>query len=154
MDNFFHDHSDILEFREQNFITVVIFYGSVNKNEKTLSHYSKVLGVPHFFALEKDGTLLHSQHLTELRVNGNYNPSRQDGRLSRQVGAYPFETTRRVITLLKGETLMFPGRTATTSISVYIGMVMTGHPGQVHHARSVASLFSFDVWSSDLAQGA
>jgi len=83
MDNFFHDHSDTLKFREQNFITVAIFYGSVNKNEKALSHYSKVLGIPHFFVLEKDGTLLHSQHLTELRVNGNYNPDKMEDFLAR-----------------------------------------------------------------------
>ncbi len=62
--------------REKNFITVAVFYSSENKNEQVLSHYSKVLGVPHFFVLEKDGSLLHSQHVLELRTGGNYNPDK------------------------------------------------------------------------------
>lgn len=73
MDQLFQDHPDLLQLREKNFITVLIFYSSDNKNEKVLSRYSKVLGIPHFFVLETDGTLLHSQHLTEMRTNGNYN---------------------------------------------------------------------------------
>jgi len=56
--------------------------------------------------------------------------------------------------LLKGKVPMFSGRPAMTSISVYTGMVMNGHTDQVHAARSVASPFSFDVRSSDLAQRA
>lgn len=73
MDQFFQDHPAVLQLRENNFITVAIFYSSDNKNEKALSHYSKVLGIPHFFVLERDGILLHSQHVTELRINGSYN---------------------------------------------------------------------------------
>ncbi len=76
MDQFFQEHPDLLQLREKNFITVAVFYSSENKNEQVLSHYSKVLGVPHFFVLEKDGSLLHSQHVLELRTGGNYNPDK------------------------------------------------------------------------------
>jgi len=61
MDQFFQEHSDIAQLRDENFITVPAFYSSENKNEKVLSRYSKVEGIPHLFVLEKDGTLLHSQ---------------------------------------------------------------------------------------------
>ena len=72
MNKFFLDNPDVLQFREENFITLAIFYSSDNKNEKALSQYPKVLGIPHFFVLEGDGTLLHSQHVKELRMNGSY----------------------------------------------------------------------------------
>jgi len=51
MDQFFQDHPDVFQLREKNFVTVLIFYSSDNKNEKALSRYSKVLGIPHFFVL-------------------------------------------------------------------------------------------------------
>jgi thiol-disulfide isomerase/thioredoxin len=72
LDRFFEEHPDLLQLREANFITVAVFYGSENKNEEALSHYSKVLGIPHFFILDNDGTLLQSQHVVELQASGNY----------------------------------------------------------------------------------
>jgi len=76
MDRFFLKHPDILQLRDQNFITVAVFYSSEDKNEKVLARYSKVLGVPHFYVLDKDGTLLHSQHMLELRAGGSYDPNK------------------------------------------------------------------------------
>ena len=76
MDQFFAEHSEILQLRNNKFITVAIYYGTDNKNPQALSHYSKVLGVPHFFVLEKDGTLLYSQHVLELRTGGKYDPEK------------------------------------------------------------------------------
>jgi hypothetical protein len=35
-----------------------------------------MVGIPHFFVLEKDGTLLYSQHVVELRKDGQYNPGK------------------------------------------------------------------------------
>jgi thioredoxin-related protein len=76
MDQFFQEHSDLLEIREENFITVAVYYSSENKNEKALSHYPKVLGIPHFFVLEKDGTLLQSQHIVDLRAKRKYDANK------------------------------------------------------------------------------
>lgn len=76
MDKLLEDHPDILALRDKNFIAVAIYYGDDNKNPQVLSHYSKVLGIPHFFVLEKDGSLLHSQHLLDLRTNGKYDPAK------------------------------------------------------------------------------
>lgn len=72
MDQFFFEHPGMRQLRDNNFVTVAIYYGNDNKNPQALSHYSKVLGVPHFFVLEKDGTLLYSQHVLELRTSGTY----------------------------------------------------------------------------------
>jgi thiol:disulfide interchange protein len=76
MDQFFQEHPEILEFRERNFITVAVYYGSDKKNEQVLSHYPKVEGIPHFYVLEKDGSVLHSQHLVELRQGAKYSPEK------------------------------------------------------------------------------
>jgi thiol:disulfide interchange protein len=73
LDQFFHQHPDVLQVREANFITVHVYYGTDNKNEQVLSRYSKVLGIPHFFVLDANGALLHSQHVVELQKDGGYN---------------------------------------------------------------------------------
>jgi thiol:disulfide interchange protein len=76
MDQLFQEHPELLEYRERNFITVAVYYGSDKKNEQVLSHYPKVEGIPHFYVLEKDGSVLHSQHLVELRQGGKYSPEK------------------------------------------------------------------------------
>ena len=76
MDQFFQTRPEIRRLRDSNFITVPIFYSSEDKNEMVLKHYPKVEGIPHFFVLEKDGTLLRSQHVLELRSNGQYDPEK------------------------------------------------------------------------------
>ena len=72
LDQFFQEHPDLLRIREQNFITVYVSYSPENRNQRALSRYSKVLGIPHFFLLDKDGTMLHSQHLVELQTGDVY----------------------------------------------------------------------------------
>ncbi len=76
MDQFFKDHPDLLQFREENFVTVFVYSGPESKNDEVLSRYSKVLGIPHFFVLETDGTLLHSQHVAELQTDWVYSPAK------------------------------------------------------------------------------
>jgi thiol:disulfide interchange protein len=76
MDDFFRLHPDLLQLRDSNFLTVAIYYGDDNKNKQALSRYSKLLGIPHFFVLEKDGTLLYSQHVLDLREGGSYDANK------------------------------------------------------------------------------
>jgi thiol:disulfide interchange protein len=76
LDSFFQEHSDLRKLRDRNFITVPVYYDSENKNKQALSLYSKVLGIPHFFVLDSDGILLHSQHMVELQINGSYSPDK------------------------------------------------------------------------------
>lgn len=72
MDRFYAEHPAVRDLRDQKFVTVYVYYGHDNKNQPFLSQYSKVLGVPHFFVLDSNGHLLHSQHVLELRVGGSY----------------------------------------------------------------------------------
>lgn len=74
MDRFFLEQPAIRELRDKNFVIVDIYYGHDNKNRDALSQFSKVLGVPHFFVLDSKGSLLHSQHMLELRLGGSYDP--------------------------------------------------------------------------------
>ena len=94
MDQLFLEHPELLEFRERNFITVAVYYGSDKKNEQVLSHYPRVKGIPHFFVLEKDGSVLHSQHLIELRQGGRYSPEKMKDFLTKWAPAHTENATK------------------------------------------------------------
>lgn len=72
LDQFFLEQPSLHQLREANFILVKVYYGEDKKNEQTLSRYSKVVGIPHFFILDATGNLLYSQHVVELRKDGVY----------------------------------------------------------------------------------
>ena len=76
MDQLFQQHPELVELREKNFITVAVYYGSDKKNEQALSRYPKVKGIPHLYVLDGSGSVLQSQHLTELRTGANYDPDK------------------------------------------------------------------------------
>jgi len=76
MDQLFQQHPELVELREKNFVTVAVYYGSDKKNEQALSRYPKVNGIPHFYVLDGSGSVLQSQHLTELRTGANYDPDK------------------------------------------------------------------------------
>lgn len=48
-------------------------YSPENKNEEFLSNYPKIQGYPHFFVLDENGKLLHSQDTGKLEEGKNYN---------------------------------------------------------------------------------
>ena len=73
LDTFLEKHPEIVELRDSNFITVNVFYSSENKNEKVLSKYPKTATIPHFFVLDRDGTLLCSHAMVTLEVGGEPN---------------------------------------------------------------------------------
>jgi len=72
LDRLFEANPDLRRIRDENFITIPVYYDSENKNEQLLSRYSKVLGIPHWFVLDDTGALLHSQHMMKLQDNGQY----------------------------------------------------------------------------------
>jgi len=76
MAQLFQEHPELLELRDKSFITVAVYYGTGQKNEQVLSHYPKVEGIPHFYVLDSRGSVLHSQHLLELRKGGKYDPDK------------------------------------------------------------------------------
>ena len=57
---------------ERNFVMVKVNYSPENENEEVLSRYPEVAGYPHFFVLDSDGKLLHSQDTAELEKGKSY----------------------------------------------------------------------------------
>lgn len=72
VDYFFLKNKDILNLLDDNFIVLKVNYSEDNKNEKFLSKYPKVAGYPHFFILDKDGKILHSQNTGDLEQGKGY----------------------------------------------------------------------------------
>lgn len=76
LDQLLRERPDLARLRDDNFITVPVYYNADNKNVQALSRYSKVLGIPHCFVLENTGALLQSQPMVELQTNGSYSPEK------------------------------------------------------------------------------
>ena len=72
IDNFIESHNEIKDYLNKNFILVKVNYSKENKNEEFLSKYPQIPGYPHFFMLESDGKLLHSQDTSEFEEGKNY----------------------------------------------------------------------------------
>ncbi len=72
LDAFIETNEEIKNFIEKNYIMMKVNFSKENKNEKFLSHYPVIEGYPHFFVLENDGKLLHSQNTGELEKEKDY----------------------------------------------------------------------------------
>jgi thioredoxin-related protein len=72
IDAFIHNTEEIKSLLEKNFIVLKINYSKENKNEKFLSQYPEIEGYPHFFVLDNQGKLLHSQNTGELEKDKDY----------------------------------------------------------------------------------
>ena len=72
IDAFMRSTKEINSLLEKYYLVVKINYSKENKNEKFLSQYPKIEGYPHFFVLNKDGKLLHSQNTGELEKDKDY----------------------------------------------------------------------------------
>ncbi len=72
IDAFMHNTKEIKKLLDKYFVVVKINYSKENKNEEFLSNYPEIHGYPHFFVLESDGTLLHSQDTGKLEEGKGY----------------------------------------------------------------------------------
>lgn len=72
IDAFMHNTAEIKYLLEENYIILKVNYSKENKNEKFLSQYPAVEGYPHFFVLDSEGKLLHSQNTGELEKEKDY----------------------------------------------------------------------------------
>ena len=72
IDNFIDKNRDLSSLLHNNFVVVKVNYSPENKNEKFLSGYPKIPGYPHFFVLEKNGKLIHSQDTGNLEKGKGY----------------------------------------------------------------------------------
>jgi thioredoxin-related protein len=72
LDAFINSHKDLKNLITENFIWLKINYSEENKNEALLSRYPEIPGYPHFFVLDTDGKLLHSQDTGKLEEGKDY----------------------------------------------------------------------------------
>ena len=56
----------------ENFILMKVNYSEENQNQEFLSQYPKVPAYPHWFVLDSDGKLLHSQVTGDLEAGETY----------------------------------------------------------------------------------
>jgi thioredoxin-related protein len=76
IDTLLTTRTDIADYMQQNYVVVKVNYSKENKNEHVLSRYPKVAGYPHFFILESNGKLLHSQDTSELEKGKGHDPEK------------------------------------------------------------------------------
>lgn len=76
IDDFIKGHEDINNFLHKNYVIMKVNYSPENKNKTFLSGFPKILGYPHFFVLNKEGELLHSQDTGKLEQGKDYNPEK------------------------------------------------------------------------------
>jgi len=72
LDEFILADKEIDSTLHANFVVVKVNYSKENKNDMVLANYPKVAGYPHFFVLEKDGSLLLSKNTGELEQEKSY----------------------------------------------------------------------------------
>ena len=72
IDEFIESDKEIKNFLDKNYVVLKINYSKENKNEDFLSKYPKIEGYPHFFVLNKEGRLIHSQNTGELEHEKSY----------------------------------------------------------------------------------
>jgi thiol:disulfide interchange protein len=73
MDETFDAHPNLVRARNRAYITVKVSYSEKNRNAAFLSQYPKIADYPHFFVLDSDGTLQHSQPTHPFEHGSKYN---------------------------------------------------------------------------------
>ena len=66
LDQFFQRNKDVADFMNEKYVVVKVNFSKENENIEFLSHYPKIPGYPHFFVLDTDGKLIHSQDTGKL----------------------------------------------------------------------------------------
>lgn len=76
LDRFFDANSELMAFRQKNYVYVKINFSEENRNVETLDQLPLVRGFPHFFVLDQKGELVRSQRVALLGDNTGYDPAR------------------------------------------------------------------------------
>ena len=76
LDDYLKRNRKLAALLERNFVMVKVNYSPENENEEVLSGYPEVAGYPHFFVLDGQGKLLHSQDTAELEKGKSYHARR------------------------------------------------------------------------------
>src|SRR5882757_2414494 len=73
LDNFFEAHPDLVQLRDQNFVTLKINFSEENENKEVLSRYGSIESYPHVLVLDAEGKLLLSKETGALESGKSYN---------------------------------------------------------------------------------
>lgn len=66
------DHPEIGAYLHEHFVLMKVYYGKENYNRTFLAGFPKLVATPHFFVLDSDGSLLHSQQTEALEKGRSY----------------------------------------------------------------------------------
>lgn len=91
IDAFMHENKEISGLLEKHYLILKVNYSKENKNEKFLSQYPQIEGYPHFFVLDKNGRLLHSQNTGELEKDKSYSKEKFVDFLKKWSGSTKFK---------------------------------------------------------------
>jgi thiol:disulfide interchange protein len=72
LDTFIAEHPAVAEKLREGFLIMKVNWSPDNQNRSFLSSYPEILGYPHIYVLESDGSLLHSQNTAELESGSSY----------------------------------------------------------------------------------
>ena len=72
MDRFFKTHADIGKEFYDTFEVLKVYIGTDNRNEKFFAQYPELKGLPHFFIVNTEGTLLESKATNVLEKGSSY----------------------------------------------------------------------------------
>jgi len=83
MDQTFDSHAQLRKNRDTNYVTLKVNYSKENPNQEFLSKYPKIADYPHFFVLDSNGVLLHSQPTHPFEHGNKYKVGKIDEFLSK-----------------------------------------------------------------------
>ncbi len=75
LDRFFNGNAELKRLRENWYVLLKINWSPENTNAALLKRWPKISGYPHFFVLDSDGRLLHSQDTSALESGNTYDPA-------------------------------------------------------------------------------
>lgn len=75
LDRFFTTNVDLKRLRDQWYVVLKINWSPENTNTALLKRWPAIKGYPHFFVLDVDGRLLHSQDTSALESGKSYDPA-------------------------------------------------------------------------------
>ncbi|MDA0205498.1 MAG: thioredoxin family protein [Acidobacteria bacterium] len=76
LDALWQEYPNLAEQLEANFVMVKVNFSPDNENRQVLSRYPEIPGYPHFFVLDADGSLLHSQGTGQLETDDHHDPEK------------------------------------------------------------------------------
>ena len=76
LDRFLNNNAEIKKQLHQTFVLLKVNVSDENDNREFLKVFPRVLGYPHVFVTESNGTLLLSKDISQFFVNGEYSAER------------------------------------------------------------------------------